>query len=242
MIPVSNRGASLTHSRYSAEPDDPTRFTRERDRLYTVFAGLYAGALRIFPVWGRWIECAIPHVEGPRVLEISFGTGHLLTRYAGRFTTHGIDYNRRMAEVARKGLRRAGLEAGLVQGSVEHLPYPDESFDSIVNTMAFPGYPNGVAALSEMRRVLRSGGRLVLIDVNYPSDGNWLGTKLAEFWKFSGDLLRDMDELLDKAAFDYTHEEIGGWGSVHLFVARKQAPAESPGGPPGGRAGNAAGE
>jgi len=218
------------------------RFTRERDRLYTAFAGLYAGALRIFPVWTRWIECAIPHVEGPRVLEISFGTGHLLARYAGHFTTHGVDYNRRMAEVARKELHRAGLEASLVQGSVEHLPYPDESFDSIVNTMAFPGYPNGVAALSEMRRVLRSGGRLVLIDVNYPSDGNWLGTKLAEFWKLSGDLLRDMDELLEQAAFEYTHEEIGGWGSVHLFVARKQASAESPGRAPGSRANNAARE
>lgn len=207
--------------RYSTEPDDSSKFTSERDRVYTMFAGAYAAALRIFPVWGRWIEPAIPHVEGPRVLEVSFGTGHLLAQYAGRFTTHAVDYNRRMAEVARRELRRAGADASLVQGSVEHLPYPDESFDSIVNTMAFSGYPDGVAALSEMRRVLRSGGRLILIDVNYPSDGNWIGTKLAEFWKWSGDLLRDKAQLLDQLAFDYTHEEIGGWGSVHLFVARK---------------------
>jgi ubiquinone/menaquinone biosynthesis C-methylase UbiE len=211
----------LEDPRYSAEPDDSAKFTSERDRVYTMFAGAYAAALRIFPVWRRWIEPAIPHVEGPRVLEISFGTGHLLAQYAGRFTTHAVDYNRRMAEVARRELRRAGVDASLVQGSVEHLPYPDESFDSIVNTMAFSGYPDGVAALSEMRRVLRSGGRLILIDVNYPSDGNWIGTKLAEFWKWSGDLLRDKEQLLDQLAFDYTHEEIGGWGSVHLFVARK---------------------
>jgi ubiquinone/menaquinone biosynthesis C-methylase UbiE len=72
-----------------------------------------------------------------------------------------------------------------------------------------------------MRRVLRSGGRLIVIDVNFPSDGNWLGTGLAEFWKRSGDILRDKEQLLDHLAFDYTHEEIGGWGSVHLFVARK---------------------
>ena len=212
---------ALEDSRYSAEPDDSAKFTSERDRLYTMFAGTYAAAVRIFPVWRRWIEPAIPHVEGPRVLEVSFGTGHLLAQYAGRFTTHGVDYNLEMAEVARRGLRRAGVNASLVQGSVEHLPYPDESFDSIVNTMAFSGYPDGVAALSEMRRVLRSGGRLVLIDVDYPSDGNWLGTRLAEFWKWSGDLLRDKEQLLDQLAFDYTHEEIGGWGSVHLFVARK---------------------
>ena len=223
----------MTDRRYSAEPDDAAGFTRERDRLYTAFAGLYAASLRIFPVWRRWIECAIPHLTGLRVLEISFGTGHLLTQYAGRFTTHGVDYNRKMVQVARRGLLRAGVKACLVQGSVEHLPYPDESFDSIVNTMAFPGYPDGLAALSEMRRVLRRGGTLALIDVNYPSDGNWLGTKLAEFWQFSGDLLRDMEQLFDQLAFEYTHEEIGGWGSVHLFVARKQTPPESPERPPG---------
>jgi ubiquinone/menaquinone biosynthesis C-methylase UbiE len=235
MLRAPSQGATLTDSRYSAEPEDPGEFTRERDRLYTRFAGLYAGALRIFPVWTRWIERAIPHVAGPRVLEISFGTGHLLARYAGRFTTHGIDYNRRMVEVARKRLGRADVKASLVQASVENLPYPDESFDSIVNTMAFPGYPDGVAALSEMRRVLRSGGRLVLIDVNYPSDGNWLGTKLAEFWKSAGDVLRDMERLFDRLAFEYMHEEIGGWGSVHLLVARKQTLPESPGDRPGER-------
>jgi ubiquinone/menaquinone biosynthesis C-methylase UbiE len=227
MIQAPSPGETLDDSRYSPEPEDFAKFTSERDRLYTMFAGLYAGALRIFPVWGRWIERAIPHVEGLRVLEVSFGTGHLLTQYAGRFETHGVDYNLRMAQVARRDLRRAEVKASLVRGSVEHLPYPDESFDSIVNTMAFSGYPDGVAALSEIRRVLRSDGRLILIDVNYPSDGNWIGKGLAEFWKLSGDILRDMGQLLDQLAFDYTHEEIGGRGSVHLFVARKQAGAQS---------------
>lgn len=216
-------GERLDDFRYSAEPEDPAKFTGKRDRLYTMFAGLYAASLRIFPVWGRWIGQAIPHAEGPRVLEISFGTGYLLARYAGRFATHGVDYNFKMVQVARRGLRRAGVKASLVQGAVEHLPYPDESFDSIVNTMAFSGYPDGVAAMSEMRRVLRNDGRLILVDVGYPADGNWIGKGLAEFWKSSGDILRDKEPLLDRFAFEYTREEIGGWGSVHLFVARKRS-------------------
>jgi ubiquinone/menaquinone biosynthesis C-methylase UbiE len=215
------KGRPLAGSRYSTEPDDAAKFTGDRDRLYTMFAGAYATALRIFPVWGRWIEHAIPHVEGPRVLEVSFGTGHLLSRYAGRFETHGVDYNCRMVEVARRALRRARVDASLVRGSVERLPYADGSFDSVVNTMAFAGYPDGIRALSEMRRVLRRGGRVVLIDVDFPADGNRLGTKLAEFWQWSGDILRDKEPLLDQLGFAYTHEEIGGWGSVHLFVARK---------------------
>ena len=94
---------ALEDPRYSAEPDDSAEFTSERDRLYTLFAGAYAAAVRIFPVWRRWIEPAIPRVEGPRVLEVSFGTGHLLAQYAGRFTTHGVDYNLEMVEVAEEG-------------------------------------------------------------------------------------------------------------------------------------------
>jgi ubiquinone/menaquinone biosynthesis C-methylase UbiE len=140
-----------------------------------------------------------------------------------------------MLEIARKELHRVGVEANLVQGSVENLPYPDEPFETIVNTMAFPGYPDGVAALSEMRRVLRGNGRLVLIDVNHPSDGNWLGTGIAAFWKLSGDLLRDMEQLFDELAWEYTHEEVGGWGSVHLFIARKQTGPQSVGRSPNTR-------
>jgi len=53
MLRAPSQGATLTDSRYSSEPDDPAKFTGERDRLYTASAGLYAGALRIFPVWRR---------------------------------------------------------------------------------------------------------------------------------------------------------------------------------------------
>lgn len=215
----------MTAPRYSAEPGEPESFTRRRDRFYTLFACLYAAAVRIFPVWSRWIGASLPHIQGPRVLEISFGTGHLLTRYAGNFTVHGVDYNRRMVATARQATHRAGVTAHLVQGSVEHLPYPDESFDSIVNTMAFAGYPDGGVALAEMRRVLRADGRLVLIDVNYPADGNRLGRGLAAFWKSAGDVVRDLEALFHQFGFDFSHEEVGGWGSVHLFVARKRARA-----------------
>jgi len=74
-----------------------------------------------------------------------------------------------------------------------------------------------------MLRVLAPEGRLVLIDVNYPANGNWLGTRLTEFWKRSGDLVRDMGELFRECGLDYSDEEIGGAGSVHLYVAARRA-------------------
>ena len=210
-------------SRLSNEPDNAERFTREWDRFYTALAQPYDVAVRLLPIWKTWLRRAQPHIVGPTVLEVSPGTGYLISRYAGQFETHGIDYNRKMLTIARKNVSRAQAEAGLVRGNVEALPYADASFDSLVNTMAFSGYPNGALALAEMRRVLRSDGRLVLIDFTFPPDQNWMGSKLAEFWQRSGDVLRDMPTLFRECEFEHTDEAIGAWGSVRLYVATKAA-------------------
>ena len=100
---------------------------------------------------------------------------------------------------------------------MESLPFADGRFDTVVNTMSFSGYPDGARAMSELCRVARPGGRLVLIDVNYPGDGNRLGTALVSMWKRSGDLIRDMDRLLGEFGFRVCEREIGGWGSIHLY-------------------------
>ncbi len=213
----------MTDSRFSREPEDAERFTRELDRAYTAFAQPYDLAVRLLPVWKTWLRRALPHIVGPRVLEVSFGTGYLISRYAGTFETHGIDYNRRMVEIARKNLARAGRKAELVQGNVEALPYPDASFDTLVNTMAFSGYPNGMRALQQMKRVLRPDGKLVLIDVTFPPDPSWIGTRFARLWERSGDVLRDMPALFRDCGLDYTDEPIGAWGSVRLYVATRVA-------------------
>ena len=214
--------------RYSAEPEDSIGFTKKHDRYYTVFAGLYDSAVRRLPVWKTWLERAVPHIQGPRVLEVSFGTGYLLARYAERAEAHGVDYNRTMVERARENLLRSGSTAALIQANVESLPYRDGTFDSLVNTMAFSGYPDGRRALAEMKRVLRPGGKLILIDFGYPRDRNRIGTRLAALWKLTGDLIRDMGRLFEELDLDYSDEEIGASGSVHLYVARKSSPPREP--------------
>ncbi|MGN6612958.1 MAG: class I SAM-dependent methyltransferase [Angustibacter sp.] len=214
---------------YSAEPSDPRAYTARNDRLYARFAGLYDVVVRISPVWRRWLGEAVPLIRGPRVLEVSFGTGWLLTQYAGRFDTDGIDLNPALLKTARRNLAKAGVTAALQQGSVEALPFPDATFDTVVNTMAFTGYPDGPAAAAELARVLKPGGALVLIDINFPADGNRWGTALVEyFWKPFGDLIRDVAGLLTDAGLDVEDAEIGGWGSVHLYRAVKPGDAASP--------------
>ncbi len=208
--------------RYSVEPADPQAFTARFDHLYSRLARPYDLAVKVLPIWGHWLCAALPHILGPRVLEVSFGTGWLLTRYAGNFETHGVDLNEHMVAIARRNLERADVTAELRMANVEALPYPDGHFDTVVNTMAFSGYPNGQRAMSELHRVLRPRGRIVMIDVGYPPGGDRLGSTLAGIWKRSGDVIRDMPALFKRSGFDVVDESIGAFGSVRLYVATKR--------------------
>jgi ubiquinone/menaquinone biosynthesis C-methylase UbiE len=135
----------------------------------------------------------------------------------------------RLVEIARGNLRRAGLKADVRVGDVQALPYANDSFDTVINTMAFSGYPDGRQALSELTRVLCPGGRLIILDVNYPSDDNRVGTALVELWKRTGDLIRDLPALCAEFDLVAADHEIGGFGSVHVYLATKPtAPTTQP--------------
>lgn len=207
--------------RYSPEPAEPENYTMANNRAYSRFARLYDVVVKVAPLWRSWLRPAIGAIEGPRVLEVSPGTGWLLTQYADRFDTVAIDLNPTLLAVTRDNLARAGVRASLQQGRVEALPYRDGVFDTVVNTMAFTGYPDGRRALAELARVLRPGGRLVIIDIGLPRDRTRRGTWLLGVWKRAGDIVRDMPALLTGAGFAVIDDEVGGWGTVHRYVATK---------------------
>ncbi len=219
--------ADAHRPRYSKEPSDASAFSASFDRRYSRFATAYDLAIKALPIWRNWLRQAIPHIEGPRVLEVSFGTGWLLTQYADRLVAHGVDLNERLTVVARRNLVRARAHANLVRADAGSLPYHAASFDTVVNTMAFTGYPDGAQAMSELARVLRPGGRVVMVDINFPRDHNLVGSCLVEVWKRTGDVVRDMAALF--AAWDLAVEdrEIAGRGSVHLYLATKRPTADT---------------
>lgn len=209
------------HFKYSPEPEDPTNFTEQYNNFYSRFAPVYDWLVNTLPVWRNWIGAAIPWIQGPKVLEVSFGTGYLLTQYAAQFESYAIDYNQRLGIIAHDNLHRSGLRACLQIADVESLPYTRNTFNTVINTMAFTSYPNADQALAEISRVLKPGGRIVMFYINYPGDGNRLGTVLTRAWKASGDIIRDIPELFERFGYEYTDGEVGGFGSVHLYVAKK---------------------
>ena len=143
-------------------------YTNRMNKSYDWMAKGYSVFMFVFPVWKKWIKNVIPHIKGEKIMEVSFGNGYLMSQYASnKYDIYGIDYNMKMVETARKRLKNIGFDINLIKGNVENLPFPDNSFDTIINTMAFTGYPDGKKALSEIKRVLKPGGRLLLVDFDY---------------------------------------------------------------------------
>jgi ubiquinone/menaquinone biosynthesis C-methylase UbiE len=194
------------------------------DQLASRFIPLYDFGIWALPFWGGRLCRALPHIQGPRVLEVSFGTGYLLSRYAGRFDTTGVDYNPRMVEAAQRRLTRAGLRARLLHGDAHALPFPNDSFDTLVNTDAFTLYADPARAMAEFHRVLRPGGRLILLEYNRPKRPSWLGNRVLTLSRWLKMPFLDFDALLDGTGFDYEDHAVGFAGVLHMYVAHKREP------------------
>jgi ubiquinone/menaquinone biosynthesis C-methylase UbiE len=209
---------------YSKEPGNSIEYTKKLDKGYLRYAKAYDIAVKMLPFWKTWIKVVIQFIEGPKVLEASFGTGYLLMQYAHRYETYGIDFNNKMVEMAKENLSRKGTQASLQRANVEELPFSDNYFDTIVNTMAFSGYPNGTLAMKEFYRVLKENGKLLIVDFDYPSNRNLFGYWLTRLMQSAGDTIRDISKIIQEFPFEYSEKEIGGFGSVHFYKARKLTP------------------
>jgi ubiquinone/menaquinone biosynthesis C-methylase UbiE len=206
---------------YSQEPIDAQQFTAQFDAFYSRFASAYDWLVKIFPLWRSWLDNVLPNIQGHRILEASFGTGYLLTKYAGQFESFAIDLNLDLARIAHSNLQQHKLAAHLQVANVEFLPYTEAAFDCVLSTMAFTAYPDGDRALEEITRVLKPGGRLIILDINYPGNDNLVGTLLTKGWKAGGDIIRDLPALLSTYGYQFTDQEVGGFGSVHLYIGTR---------------------
>src|SRR3990170_4366186 len=102
--------------------------------------------------------------EDARVLEIGVGTGVNMPHYPRDARVSAIDVSDRMLGRARKRAERLGVPVELAQMDAQHLDFPDASFDAVVATFVFCSVPDPVAGVREVRRVLRSGGKLLLLE------------------------------------------------------------------------------
>jgi len=97
-------------------------------------------------------------------LEVAIGTGLNLPHYPADVRLTGIDLTPDMLAIAATRAKEIGRTVHLTEGDAQDLPFAESSFDTVVCTYALCSVPDDARAISEMDRVLRPGGRLILVD------------------------------------------------------------------------------
>ena len=129
----------------------------------------------------RLILKMLGELSGRCMLDVGCGDGTLARVAASRgaFVT-GIDSDPAMLAVARARTRDAEIGASFLEGRVEHLPFPDASFDVVAAITVMCFVPGAAGAVREMARVLRPGGRLVIGELGRYS--SWAAMRRVRGW------------------------------------------------------------
>ncbi|MEH6811798.1 MAG: bifunctional demethylmenaquinone methyltransferase/2-methoxy-6-polyprenyl-1,4-benzoquinol methylase UbiE [Motiliproteus sp.] len=150
--------------------------------------------------------------KGQRVLDIAGGTGDLTSKFSRLVGPEGqvvlADINDSMLKVGRDKLQDQGIGANVrfVQANAELLPFPDNYFDCISIAFGLRNVTDKDKALASMARVLKPGGRLLVLEFSKPA--NAMLSKVYDTYSFS--LLPIMGKLIanDSESYRYLAESI----------------------------------
>ncbi len=165
----------------------------------------------------RLVVQALDAVSGEQLLDVGSGPGLYLAELAEtvgrRGQVTGVDSSKVMLAAAAR--RTAGLaNVTLLAGEATDLPVPDESFDAALSVQVYEYVTDIRAALAEMSRVLRPGGRLVVWDIDW-STVSWFSDDAARM----GKVLRVWDEHLAHATLpQWLASEMTDAGFVNIQV------------------------
>jgi ubiquinone/menaquinone biosynthesis C-methylase UbiE len=158
------------------------------------------------------------------VLEVGSGGGQNFDFYIPEITkrVEAIEPNPYMIAHARKQASQAKVDINLIQSSAESLPFEDGYFDTVLATLVFCSVDDPLQGLKEIRRVLRSGGMLLLLEHVRNDNQAWaiIQTMLTPIQKvIAGNchLNRDTRSIVKSAGFIIRSEEWSG-GGIHPQV------------------------
>ncbi|MCT7654259.1 bifunctional demethylmenaquinone methyltransferase/2-methoxy-6-polyprenyl-1,4-benzoquinol methylase UbiE [Oceanimonas sp. NS1] len=166
----------------------------------------------IHRLWKRFtIDCSGVR-PGHKVLDLAGGTGDLTAKFSRMVGEQGqvvlADINDSMLKVGRDKLRNMGLGNNIsyVQANAEALPFPDNHFDLITIAFGLRNVTNKDKALASMQRVLKPGGRLLVLEFSKPQ--HEIMSKLYDFYSFN--VLPKMGTLVaqDSESYQYLAESI----------------------------------
>jgi ubiquinone/menaquinone biosynthesis C-methylase UbiE len=129
------------------------------------YAGLTKNSLDRFKELARRIAANVP--PGSQVLEVAPGPGYFAIELAklGDYQITGLDISKTFVEIATANAAKAGVRVDFRRGNASNMPFTNESFDFLVCCAAFKNFTEPKLALEEMYRVLKPGGRAMIIDL-----------------------------------------------------------------------------
>jgi ubiquinone/menaquinone biosynthesis C-methylase UbiE len=176
-------------------------------------------------VFGPWRARIWSLVQGQHVLEVGAGTGPNLPYYPPGVRVTAVDVSAPRIERARQRAQRLGIQADLRVMDAQQLDFPDGTFDTAVATLVFCNVPDPVQGLRELRRVVKPGGQVLLLEhvrVDKPVIGrlmDWLNTFIVR--RTGENVNRRTVENVRRAGLETDRvEDLALAGLVRLIVAR----------------------
>jgi demethylmenaquinone methyltransferase/2-methoxy-6-polyprenyl-1,4-benzoquinol methylase len=166
----------------------------------------------IHRLWKRFAVELAGIRRGQKILDLASGTGDLAARFAGLVGPEGLvvmtDINAAMLNQGRVRMADAGLVGNVAytQVNAERIPFPDHSFDCITIAFGLRNVTDKQQALNEMARVLRPGGRVLVLEFSHPQ-----GKPLQSIYDiYSFKLLPKIGKMVanDEASYRYLAESI----------------------------------
>ncbi len=200
-----------------------TTLTRARyDRIAPLYDLMEALAERRYNDWRQRVWSL---VTGPRVLEVGVGTGKNMPYYPPGIRVTGVDLSARMLDRARRRAERLDRPVTLLQMDAQALEFPDDTFDGAVATFVFCSVPDPVLGLQEMARVVRPGGRVVLLEhvrSEHPTLGRLMDLLDPVIARLMGPHInrRTVDNVRRAGLAIERVDDLGARGIFKLIVAR----------------------
>jgi ubiquinone/menaquinone biosynthesis C-methylase UbiE len=164
-----------------------------------------------------------------RVLEVAIGTGRNLPFYPADAAVTGVDLSGVMLAGARRRAEELGVDVKLCVADAQALPFPDVCFDTVVCTLGLSSIPDDHAAVMQMYRVLRPGGRLLLLG-HIASRHSMVRVAQLVVERYSQRLTGDRQlrrtlPLVEAAGFHVDRRSLRRAGIIELLAASKPAPS-----------------
>jgi demethylmenaquinone methyltransferase/2-methoxy-6-polyprenyl-1,4-benzoquinol methylase len=148
--------------------------------------------------------------ENPRILDVATGTGDLAiaAMKLNPVMVTGIDVSEKMLEIGRKKIKKKNLsdKIDLIKGDSENITFSDNTFDIAMVAFGVRNFSDPIKGLSEMIRVTRQGGLILILEFSKPAASPFIGVYNFYFRNLLPYLGRIFSK--DRKAYRYLHESV----------------------------------